>query len=213
MFKYSINKVSLKNMVSTFFNYNSFCVLSSLIDNRINNYKEYINQTRGICYKMFCSDKSLTIKIKNDYIVCPRSGGKIKVKNYEGYLLCPDYNLICSGTVICNNMFDCVEKKSLLKEVIYDYKIKTTQNLIESERKGFFNNSYELSSNGICPQYCIQCNETNECIHWGDTSVKYEEEEEDEEKEKEKEKENKKEDKKGKEPNKSKEIIIIIIFF
>jgi hypothetical protein len=32
----------------------------------------------------------LTIKIFDDYVVCPRSGGKIKVDGYLGYLLCPD---------------------------------------------------------------------------------------------------------------------------
>ena len=65
---------------------------------------------RALCYEMFCSDRSLTIKINKDYIVCPRSGGKIKALDFDGYLLCPDYNLICSGTVICNDIFDCVEK-------------------------------------------------------------------------------------------------------
>ena len=62
---------------------------------------------------MHCSDRSLTIQINNDFIVCPRAGGKINAFNYNGYLSCPDYNLICSGSVLCNDMFDCVEKKSL----------------------------------------------------------------------------------------------------
>ena len=36
--------------------------------------------------------------------------------------------LISSGSALCNDMFDCVEKKSLLKnDIIYDYEIKTTQ--------------------------------------------------------------------------------------
>ena len=69
---------------------------------------------------MFCSDKSLTIQINNDYIVCPRDGGKIKLPNYDGYLLCPDYYLICSGTVLCNDIFDCIEKQSELKDIKYD---------------------------------------------------------------------------------------------
>ena len=99
---------------------NSFCVLSSLISNKSQNYQLYSNTIRAVCYKMYCSDKSLTIQINNDFIVCPRSGGKIKVENYRGYLLCPDYYLICSGTILCNNMFECVEKKSLLKDDI-DY--------------------------------------------------------------------------------------------
>ena len=47
-----------------------------------------------LCYEMICSSRSLTIKIGEYYIVCPREGGKIKAKNFDGFLLCPDYNLI-----------------------------------------------------------------------------------------------------------------------
>ena len=107
---------------------NSFCALSSLISNKNESYKYLSNTTPAVCYQMFCSDKSLTIRINNDFIVCPRSSGKIKALNYDGYLLCPDYNLICSGTALCNDLFDCVEQKSLLKEVKYDYEIKATPN-------------------------------------------------------------------------------------
>ena len=112
---------------------NSFCVLSSLINNK-NESHNYLSKTiRAVCYQMYCSEKSLTIQINNDFIICPRNGGKIKAINYDGNLLCPDYNLICSGTVMCNNMFDCIEKKSLIKEVIYDYEIKTTQDIKKAE--------------------------------------------------------------------------------
>jgi hypothetical protein len=46
---------------------NSFCYQSSLTkDNSIVN--------RAICYESFCSTKSLTIKIHDNYIVCPRQG-------------------------------------------------------------------------------------------------------------------------------------------
>ena len=45
--------------------------------------------------------------------------------------MCPDYNLICTGTVLCNDLFDCIEKKSEPKSNTfnYDYKIKTSQNI------------------------------------------------------------------------------------
>ena len=144
---------------------NSFCALSSLINNKNESHKFLSNTIRAICYKMYCSDKSLTIQINNDFIVCPRSGGKIKALKYDGYLVCPDYNLICSGTVMCNNMFDCVARKSLLKEVKYDYESKTTQDLIEIENDIISEDSYELSNNGKCPIYCTQCNELNQCIN------------------------------------------------
>ena len=95
------------------FSNNSFCYQSTLKKNGVN-----FNSSlpRAICYESFCSNRSLTIKIKDDYFVCPRAGGKIIVEGYKGYFLCADYNLICSGTVMCNDLFDCVEKKSETKE-------------------------------------------------------------------------------------------------
>ena len=71
-----------------------------------------------MCYEMICSssNKTLTVKIKDQYIVCPREGGKVEVNgDYQGFIYCPDYNLICTGTVMCNDMFDCLDKKSETK--------------------------------------------------------------------------------------------------
>ena len=42
---------------------NSFCVLSPLISKNIEGYSIVSNTTRAICYKMYCSDRSLTIQI------------------------------------------------------------------------------------------------------------------------------------------------------
>ena len=52
---------------------NSFCVLSSLISN-IENNEQYSDTIRAVCYQMVCSERSLTIQINNDFIVCPRAG-------------------------------------------------------------------------------------------------------------------------------------------
>ena len=54
----------------------SFCYQSSLIKQNIDFNSEIF---RAICYESFCSDYSLTVKINDDYIVCPRAGGKIEV--------------------------------------------------------------------------------------------------------------------------------------
>ena len=172
MIQYIINENNIRNYKSgeilgktgEKLSENSFCVLSSLISLDVEDHNLYSNTIRAVCYQMHCSDRSLTIQINNDYIVCPRAGGKISALNYEGYLSCPDYNLICSGTVLCNDMFDCVEKKSLLKDVTYDYEVKTTQDLSIIEEEEISLDSYELSTNGKCPQYCSQCNESGQCI-------------------------------------------------
>ena len=143
----------------------SFCVLSSLIPTNIPNFQFYSKTVRALCYQMSCSDKSLTIQINNTFLVCPREGGKINANNFNGYLLCPDYYLICSGTYLCNDMFDCVEKRSLLKDnITYDYVAKTSQDITESNNETFSLNAYELSENGRCPQFCSQCNELGQCI-------------------------------------------------
>ena len=142
----------------------SFCVLGSLISKNIVNYQQYSRTVNAFCYQMYCSDESLTIQINDDFLVCPRSGGKITGVNYDGYLLCPDYYLICSGTTLCNDMFDCVEKKSLLKEdITNDYISKTSQDLNDADDEEFSEEGYERSTNGKCPIYCMQCNSLGYC--------------------------------------------------
>ena len=161
---------NIKQYTGETFSDHSYCYLSSISKN-----EKISKVVRGNCYETFCSEKSLTIKIFNDYVVCPRAGGKIEVEGYQGYLLCPDYNLICSGTVICNNIFDCVEKNSSVKEesYIYEYEIKTSQNIAKANDAKIDNDTnYELSTDGKCPQYCKQCFENKFCLKCAEGYIK-----------------------------------------
>ena len=154
---------------------NSFCVLSSVVplslmkENK-NKFEIYDGIIHPMCYPMFCTSKSLTIQIYSQYIVCPREGGIVEIKgNYKGYIYCPDYYLICTGTVMCNDMFDCIEKLSLEKEdnFDYDYQIKTSQEIINDKNMtDKISKGYELSNEetGKCPQYCNQCNGNKKCF-------------------------------------------------
>ena len=157
----------LKSILGEEYSDNSFCYLSSLVKKTKSNYEFYSKTIRAVCFETFCSKKSLTVKINEDFIVCPRAGGKIKVTNYEGYLLCPDYNLICSGTILCNDLFECVERESSITDNAYnyDYKIKTSQNIAKAEAEEADNlNNYELSDDGICPKYCKLCSDNHKCL-------------------------------------------------
>jgi len=151
----------LSYITGEFLSDNSFCTLSSLKKADADFFSDIF---RAICYPMFCSEKSLTILVFDNYIVCPRSGGKITALGFDGHLICPDYNLICSGTVLCNDMFDCVDKKSEMKENIYDYEIKTTQDLDDIKNDDIIENVYELSEDGKCPIFCSQCNIFGQCM-------------------------------------------------
>ena len=145
---------------------NSFCVINSLVlkSNSLN-YKYNFTAPRAMCHEMICSDRTLTIKINDEYIVCPRQGGKVVIDGYDGFILCPDYNLICTGTTMCNDLFDCVEKKSLVKSsaFVYDYIINTSQDYGKEEAKAPIV-AYEESSNGFCPKNCARCNEKKACL-------------------------------------------------
>ena len=157
----------LQNITGEKYSNNSFCYQSSLYRNK-EPYKDFLSKSvRAICYQTFCSSKSLTVKIHDVYIVCPRQGGKISADGFIGYFLCPDYYLICSGDVLCNDLFDCVNKKSEIKKESYspDYEPKIINNINKVENDEIDDeNNYELSYDGKCIKYCKQCNENKKCI-------------------------------------------------
>jgi hypothetical protein len=114
-------------------------------------------------------------------MVCPREGGIIYVDgsdadytDYEGYLFCPDYNSICTGKFLCNNIVNCIENESEPKESIYDYSdynksifyddVRNDNNKEDSINPNDIAIGYELSENGKCPINCIQCKEYKQCI-------------------------------------------------
>ena len=142
---------------------NSFCALSNILPEiEREKHKSFIDSPRAICYPMFCSSKSLTIQIFDEFIVCPREGGKVQLSGkYSGYILCPDYNLICTGTQFCNDMFDCIEKESLSKEETfnYDYTVNNNENKIYKAEE-----LAELGEDGLCPKNCAQCEDKKKCI-------------------------------------------------
>ena len=150
------------------FSDHSFCAFSSVIskDDDSEKKKIYSGFIRPTCYEMFCSNTSLTIKIGSQYIVCPREGGYISIGgNYEGNLLCPDFKLICSQEIPCNNLFDCVKKGSKEKKLNYNYKEKdvSVQIILPSETN-VNGESYEEDDYGKCPKHCSECTINKQCF-------------------------------------------------
>ena len=163
---------------------NSFCALSSLLPKGTDLYMGI--RIKPICYPMFCTNESLTIQIGQQYFVCPQNGGIINsIQNYDGYIYCPEYNLICSGTELCNNMFDCVDKKSesKSKDALPKYTINTTSDgsVIEGEYiyenlvKSNVSKGYERSDddNSKCPKNCFQCIKNRKCFECSDEKDYY----------------------------------------
>jgi hypothetical protein len=82
------------------------------------------NQNRSICYNIECDKfkKEIIIYINTLKIICP--GNRTFLTNPEGFIgkiLCPDYNLVCSSEIQCNDMLDCIKKHSTANRNTYLY--------------------------------------------------------------------------------------------
>ena len=104
----------------------SFCYQGPHYSNWVTYIRDFA--MRAVCHESFCSSRTLTIKILDKYYACPRRGGKMYPQT-RNWVFCPDYYLICSGTVMCNDMYDCIDKKSETREESYylDYEPFITQ--------------------------------------------------------------------------------------
>ena len=89
----------------------SLCFESSLVPR----YSPQPYKWRSICYKMACDrvNKKIIVFINDLNVTCPYNGGILKkVKGFKGKIKCPDYNLVCTSETWCNEMFECIDKKS-----------------------------------------------------------------------------------------------------
>ena len=118
---------------------------------------------------MYCSDTRLTVQIGNFYVVCKKNGGiehMPAISGFSGSFECPHYNTICTGTVVCNSIEDCIIKKSEVKESTYLYEGTSYefQQLVLDKVLPTVVNEGEKSENGKCGINCLYCKEGNSCL-------------------------------------------------
>ena len=98
---------------------NSICFESSLVPR----YSPQPYKWRTICYPISCDrkNKQIIVYINDLSVVCPSEGGTLKkIKGFKGKINCPKYNMICTSDIWCNEMFDCIDKKSVTDENTFD---------------------------------------------------------------------------------------------
>ena len=97
----------------------SICFESSLVPR----YSPQPYKWRAICYPISCDrkNKNIIVYVNDLSVVCPTQGGTLKkIKGFKGKINCPKYNMICTSEIWCNEMFDCIDKKSVTDENTYD---------------------------------------------------------------------------------------------
>ena len=97
----------------------SFCFESSLVPKGFSSIKE-----KSICYEIECDkfEKQIIIKIGSSKVICNETmSSLIGPDEFLGEITCPDYNLVCSAEIQCNDMIDCIKKKSTALRNTYIY--------------------------------------------------------------------------------------------
>ncbi|XP_047327274.1 leishmanolysin-like peptidase [Impatiens glandulifera] len=96
---------------------NSRCMASSLV--RTGFVRGSTTQGNG-CYQHKCFNNSLQIAVDGTWKVCPEAGGPIQFPGFNGELICPGFNELCSTRLVpvskqcpnyCNFNGDCVDGK------------------------------------------------------------------------------------------------------
>ncbi|KAJ7958068.1 Leishmanolysin-like peptidase [Quillaja saponaria] len=96
---------------------NSRCIASSLV--RTGFVRGSMSQGNG-CYQHRCINNSLEVAVDGVWKVCPEAGGPIQFPGFNGELICPAYNELCTkGPLVksgqcpnsCKFNGDCVEGK------------------------------------------------------------------------------------------------------
>jgi hypothetical protein len=93
---------------------NSICFKSSI----------NLRSNSSICYEIECDRINKQIKVKIGLKTALCHGTKYDIENPDdlnGFLSCPDYNMVCTSNTWCNNMFDCIDRESIPDESTYDY--------------------------------------------------------------------------------------------
>ena len=123
---------------------NSFCFISSLLpSNSI--IKEDL---KTICYKVECNKnkKEIVIHIGSSIINCPTFGGIISdISGFKGEIHCPKYYDICNfNNEICNDLFDCINKKVKTDEDSYAFEGDNTFINYKEIKSSAYNNKFDF---------------------------------------------------------------------
>ena len=102
-----------------------------------------LNSNTSICYEMYCDrvNKKIRVYIGSKTVECDGEQKIISVTSSDS-LNCPDYNMVCTSDIWCNNMFECIDKASLTDESTYLLK----SDILHLQQKDNYNLNIDTST-------------------------------------------------------------------
>ena len=100
----------------------SGCFMSTLVKSSASS-KYSTTSYRATCYKFSCDFASSILKVTVGYdsANCPKEGGLIKLNNYVGNIVCPDFYSLCTSETVCRDIVSCALKKALPVLQVFSY--------------------------------------------------------------------------------------------
>jgi hypothetical protein len=90
----------------------SNCFISSLTPQGDNTVTAYVGKSNPICYSTTCNaDGTYIVTIGSNSVTCPTAGGTVTLSGFDGSIICPEYNFICTRSVTCGDTLDCISKQ------------------------------------------------------------------------------------------------------
>ena len=101
---------------------NSICIQSSLVKSSDIELKKYAEK-RAMCHEILCDNdtKSITVDIGDFTIDCPTDGGEMEVDGYDGTILCPPYNRVCTSEEYFADPIKAVLNKISNSDIDYSF--------------------------------------------------------------------------------------------
>lgn len=86
----------------------------------------------AVCLEAFCNfeDKTVSISIEENIVICPIEGGPIRVVGYDGFILCPKYYALCSQDTNCFDIESCILKLGKYKYIDNNPKMSIENNYL-----------------------------------------------------------------------------------
>ena len=132
------NIYNLDKIYGEIYGEKSSCILSSLSPS---NYSSF-SKLQSRCHEIQCDNKTktFTIDIGDVLLNCSGNYEEVTVSGYSGSIICPDFNRVCSGSILCNDPLDCIDKKSLFDGI----QNTSVSNITSKDHSFNFNKNYVL---------------------------------------------------------------------
>jgi len=88
-----------------------------------------------MCHQILCNytSKTIIVDIGTSRINCPTNGGEMEVDGYNGTILCPPFNRVCTSTTYTGNPIEAALNHIVNSDIDYSYILPDVENNVNTD--------------------------------------------------------------------------------